>query len=94
MFTLDIESQEKCWDDRRDSIPEKTRWYDCIRLFKIEADSITKIPALYEYRKSKRFGLSKEVQGVPMNHEELVLDAYKKLELERFNQINWHNAIN
>ena len=83
VFTLDIESQEKCWDGRRYSIPEKDRWYDCVRLFKIEKDSITNISYLYEYKKSKRFGLSKEVQGVPMNHEELVLDAFKRLNQER-----------
>ena len=82
VFTLDIESQEKCWDDRPYQIKEDRR-YDCIRLFKIEKDSITNIPYLYEYRKSKRFGLIREIQGVPVNHEELVLDAYQRLNQER-----------
>ena len=88
VFTLDVERQEKCLDSSPYSMPEKDRWYDCIRLFKIEKDSIMNIPSLYEYKKSKRFGLSKVTQGVPINYEELVIDAYEKLELNKFNQVN------
>ena len=88
VFTLDIESQEKCWDNRSYPINEKDRRYDCIRLFKIERDSITNIPYLYEYRKSKRFGIIRETQGVPINHDKLSRDALKGLDLERFNEVN------